>query len=447
MKTSVAVPAVLCALAIGAGHVGADEIFFPYLVRSPTTTSIVSVVNLERATSPGRARTLRYTYIHKSGAAAPDDASPCDKIEFARSTSPNDVQTFDVGSRFAQSNFGVMFNDPSINNNYLGAGQSFSGLIGAEPPGEPAQSRAFLLVDNNDGQSDTGALYGETWILDFAGGSVWSYRAYNALVDEALRADGQLGPDESAASNSFSNQFETEGEVLNGADPAAGMTPVHLLPDDEFVVRFYVTPVADTTDDNGDGRLTRDELGSQRQCDLTTSIRLFIDSDQLGGGVAYDRDENPITGPLVQEVKCVGAIDARDELLTQGVLNQLKQAGSDGGGWSNLQTLSPAQGAINPTAEAVVFRYDFNRSDTLDGLPVVSPGERFGDAVWLRNGTDRNLAYESLVPNPMYDVSEPAGVVNWGGDSMDKVKDKHKNKDEDGDGANGIPSPYGDESS
>ena len=418
-KIATAVAAGLGASIVGMSVSQSDEIFFPYIVRSPTVTSVVSVVNIEPSGASPTAQQLHYVYFHKSGADATSNTASCIELNFRRRTSSNDIQTFDVGTRFAQDNLGVLFNDPSINNNYLGANLSYSGLAGIGAT--PDQSRAFLLVDNNDtvgGSSVQGSLYGEAVLLDFAAGAAWGYRAYNSIVDEALIADGQLSPGSFSGANTFSNQFETEGEVLNGAVPADGQTPVHLLPDDEFVVRFFVTPVADSTDDDSSGVLEIDELGDQRTGNLTTTVRLFIDADSIGNGVAFDRDENPISGPLQVPVTCVAGVDVRNVLLSQGVLNQLKQAGSDGGGWSFFQTLDASTSTSTQTPEAVVFRLDFNRANTFDGTTFVDSGDAFNAAVWLRNGTDRNVAYEALVPVPTYDVVTPATPTPWGADGI-----------------------------
>ena len=422
--------ATAVAAGLGASVVGMsvshsqDEILFPYVVNSATVTTVVSVVNIQIGTSLSSAD-LHYTYWFKSGANATLANSQCQELNVFRSTSPNDIQTFDVGDSFAQDNFGVLFNDPSINNNYQAQNQSFSTLRNVGTP-----VRAFLIVDNKGGgptnvPASQGSLYGEAVILDFGTGAAWGYRAYNALTEEALVADGQA----SGSNNSketFSNQFETEGEVLRG------LTPVHLFPDDEFSVRFFVTPISPSVDSTAAanlGRLVPAELGDQSQGDITATVSLVIPDGS--NGVVFDRDENPISGQINQTVVCVAGIDVNPTLLSAGVLAELKQAGSDGGGWSyfrtvplvdNLATTANEGRDIDSTDEVVAFRLDFNRNNTFNGQTVFDPNSKFNSAVWLRNGTDRFPAYEDLVPVYTYDVPQPAAPTTWG--------------------PAGIPSPY-----
>ena len=215
-KISVAVAASLGASLVGMSASQSDELLFPYLVTSQTVTSVVSVVNRSPLNPQGTSTNrLHYVYLFNNG------GGPCTEFNFRRPTSHNDIQTFDIGDRFAADNLHVLFNDPSFNNNYLAANLDFAPFDNA-----PLPIRSFLVVDNNgttgEGASE-GSLYGEVVVLDFAAGAAWGYRAYNALTDEALAQGQATGFFDTG---NFANEFESAGEVLAGDnDSSARATP------------------------------------------------------------------------------------------------------------------------------------------------------------------------------------------------------------------------------
>lgn len=421
MKFKMKKIAAAVTVGLGASVVGvnaqADEILFPYLAKSATVTTIVSVVTRNLAASPQGfvpSTQLHYRYWHKPAAANMDE---CQELNFRRPTSPNDIQTFDVSDQFAEAGaLGVLFNDPSINNDYLEANATFAGLDLADPDNA---RRSFLIVDNNDlfiDQLGIESMYGEAVIVEFQSGAAWGYAAYNSMADEAIDGglNGLLGFYKQ--SFSFSNQFETTGEVIKGSGlaDARSFNPnsITIFPDDEFVTRLFVTPIADSVDLNANGRLDypSSEIGNQNVGDLTTTVRPFIDSIEFGPAVVVDRDENLISGPTSKQVTCVAGIDLgrRDDLsggdlFSQGVLNSLKASGSDGGGWTNILVDDITVG--DNTDEAVVIKLEYNRGATFNGQNYPNT---FNNAIWLRNGTDRYPAYENLNIVPVFDVPAPA---------------------------------------
>lgn len=425
MKFKMKKIAAAVTVGLGASVVGmnasADEILFPYVAKSSTVTTLVSVVTRNLVDSPFGfvpSAQLHYRYWYKPAAA---NMSGCSELDFRRPTSPNDIQTFDVSDAFGQEGaLGVLFNDPSINNNYLAAKATFAGLNLADPE---SALRSFLIIDNNDLFLDTigvESLYGEAIVIEYQSGAAWGYQAYNSIADEAIDASGQGAAGLYKTSFSFSNQFETTGEVLKGSGLSDSLSfnpnTISFFPDDEFVTRLFVTPIAPSVDTNGNGRLDYPaEIGSQNSGSLATTVTPYVFSADFGPAVAVDRDENLISGPTSKQVTCVGGIDlgTKDDgsigdLFSQGVLNSLEATGSDGGGWTNILV---GGGATDNTDEAVVIKLEYNRAGTIDGKPYPAV---LNNAVWLRNGTDHYPAYEQLQPIPVYDVAAPAGVMTWG---------------------------------
>lgn len=425
MKFKMKKIAAAVTVGLGASVVGvnaqADEILFPYVAKSDTVTTIVSIVTRNLAGAiPGfiPSERLHYRYWYKPAAANMD---ACQELNFRRPTSPNDIQTFDVSDTFAEAGaLGVLFNDPSINNDYLAANATFAGLDLADPD---AALRSFLLVDNNDLVFDVigvESLYGEAAVIEFQSGAAWGYQAYNSMADEAIDAGLQGALGLYKESFSFSNQFETTGEVLKGGglSDSTSFNPntIAIFPDDEFVTKLFVTPIADSVDLNGNGRLDYPaEIGSQNDGDITTTVRPFVFSVDFGPAVAVDRDENLISGPTSKQVTCVAGISlgttdtgSSGDLFSLGVLNALKATGSDGGGWTNILVDNITVG--DNTNEAVVMKLEYNRGSTFNGQNYPNV---FNNAVWLRNGTDRYPAYENLNIVPVFDVAAPAGVWDW----------------------------------
>jgi hypothetical protein len=144
----------------------ADQILFPYLVRSDTVTTILSVIN--GADGPNE---LHYRYYNTDGAAA---GGACQETDYDQNSSPNDIVTFDISGTFGDD-LGVLFesgDDSQINAQYR---KNFALFKNIKP------IRAYALVDNNVEADFSGeSIHGEALILEFVNGASWGYHAYNA---------------------------------------------------------------------------------------------------------------------------------------------------------------------------------------------------------------------------------------------------------------------------
>ena len=229
MKKSLKRLAIAGAVSAAVGVAGipavqADAMMWPYTVVSDTVTTILSVVNhgTTQAASPlGLPDDLHYSHFHKDPADL-SNTGICLEVDVRRPTTPEDIVTFDLGGKFGAATNGVLFNDPT---DYQG--REFALLAGSFP------TRGFSLVDNL--LVDDAELYGEARIYEVTSGAMWGYRAYN-------------GFDSSFTAPLFTNGPEILGEVL--ANTAAGaspeLTPVELLPLNEWITAFFVTPVGNT---------------------------------------------------------------------------------------------------------------------------------------------------------------------------------------------------------
>jgi len=363
-----ALAGAMAAVVGGAGiqPASADALMFPYLAASDTVTTIISVVNHGMSFGfrqqphtplvPG----LHYAFFHKTivGDPAIDQTSTCDEFNYFKPSSPEDLVTFDTTGHFGDAE-GVMFNDPT---NYVNGSSPFT-----EPMSGAKPARAFLLVDNADDWD--GQLYGEAVVMEFAGGAAWGYRAYNS-------DDGNfLNPD-------FSDGRDLQGEVIGFAEQAQ----VQFMPFDQIVTKFFVTPVD----------------GNQDTTNLAVQVQLI---DQTIGNqniVAWDRDENPISGVFPHEVVCVAAKNV-EELMSAAAANNLASKG----GWSYFDTNPTALLGVTPGNGAVVYKLEFSRGTSLDGVPLVGV---FNNAIQLTdngtligtggapNSTGKRLAEGHIIP-------------------------------------------------
>jgi len=336
LQQSVLAGAVAAAVGgVGIQDASADAVMFPYLAASNTVTTIISVVNhgvtaAGARQAPHTPTTLHYTYLFKNivGDQAVDQTSTCKELNYLKPSSPEDLVTFDSSGHFGDTE-GVMFSDGT---DYTTLGPAFTSPLSTEKP-----ARAFLLVDNQ--QVDDAQLYGEAVVMEFAGGAAWGYRAYNST-------DGNnLAP-------IFGDGVDLQGEVL-GVNEFAQF---QFMPFDQVVTKFLVTPVA-----------------AFAQNVLTGNIAINVqlsDTSFVGAPVvAWNRDEEPLSGSAPKDVVCVASKDVQ-ELMVSAVVTQLQSEG----GWSYLNTTSfispPAPGAWLLGNGAVVYKLEFSSGTTLDGVPL-----------------------------------------------------------------------------
>jgi hypothetical protein len=345
------------ALATGAMTMGAtsaiaaDTLLFPYVVNSTTTTTIVSVIDRgDGATnrySPagvvgsGAGFNRNHWRLHfKDGANATSNTATCGEINFFLPSSPNDLQSVDLGGTFGATTRGVLFNDPSSNNNWNVAGVNFNFASTLNNP-----MRGALFVHNADsvvGQT----MQGEAMVLEYANGAAWGY--------QALAVDN--GGANTAAGFDFSALGSTTGQGITFMPPA------------ETFTRLFVTPLNDA----GSSMLAANGASLGNWGGFSARVRLNDAPGGGGAGVAFDRDENLVSGSLPQVVNCVGAVD-----LTAMIQPAHTAAGGvlANGGWSNLIIeANPTTGAgLQTTTTANVVKLDFSIGGQFNGQGVGAP--------------------------------------------------------------------------
>ncbi len=303
----------------------ADAILFPWVVKSQSVSTIISVANTggiggtyEYQSIPFR---LHYQYWYKLSTAN-SNTETCTNHSFNQATSKNDVVSFDAAGNITENN--TLFQDSSPYN----SGQSF-GLVVNGP------RRAFLIVDNNTdafvlfGNTNTdGTLYGEAMLLELSGGAAWGYTAYNA------RSEGVA--DSPAAQVYFNDGNDYEGEVIGPTEK--GM--MIILPPSMFITKFFVTPISMT---------------GQRTGDANTRVQLVIDGD--AGGI-YDNDENPMDFSEKTDVVCTSAMTL-DGLITSGAYEFLKATGKQGFAYIKTDFGTVKQ---NSSAQAVIGKLEYAES-------------------------------------------------------------------------------------
>lgn len=414
-KIATAVAAGLGVSFAGMNAAQADALLFPYFAVSDTVTSIFTTINLagqDGTASAVKPQTLHYRWYYKRGANAENPGASCEEFDVRRVTSPFDVVTFDASGKYGDAQ-GVLAEPKERQQKAVyTTGQSFAMMKGLTP------ARGFLVVDNYDSPNAPfeGSLFGEIMLVDFAGGAVWGYSAYNAapntdLAGTLLRYD-------------FSDRNETAGEVIagdpsmgaNNARPAGSLSaPVttSVLPIASpstagyITTRFFVTPIAHNAVYDQDATVAVTNLTSvgyaanvgQLQPNLTTRLWLSAVYTNTPNDVMYDRDENPVSGQTPVDVTCVGAVDVQ-RLLSAGALREI----GDFGGWTDVQVQAPgalaAVGAADPATnlaratrtlnsnQAAVTKLEYNPTGNFDTAKF---GSAFNNAIWLRYGSRESV--------------------------------------------------------
>jgi hypothetical protein len=358
-KIAAAVAVSLGTSVVGMSAAQADQILFPYLVRSDTVTTILSVINGADTDE------LHYRYYNTGGA---DAGGACQETNYDQGSSQNDIVTFDISGTFGDDR-GVLFesgDDSQINAQYK---KTFALFKNIKP------IRAYALVDNNVEADFSGeSIHGEALILEFVNGASWGYHAYNAA--EIYSTDGIENAFE------FTDRVETAGEVLvpAGADNFQRYwVPIAILPLAETTTRLFVTPISAVAP------------SFQR---IPSSATIQLVADDPGNperNVIYDRDENPFSGTLSKSITCVGAVDVDDMIST--AVKQFLGAG----GWSNVAVTA---------GQAVVIKLEFNEEAAeIDGTDVTG---WINNAVWLRKGIRESMARTATpgIASPMLPVYE-----------------------------------------
>jgi len=407
-KIATAVAAGLGVSFAGMNAAQADALLFPYFAVSDTVTTLFTTINLadqDGTASNVRPQTLHYRWYYKRGANAENLGAACEEFDVRRNTSPFDVVTFDASGKYGDAQGVIAEPKERQQKAVYPAGQSFAMMKGLTP------ARGWLVVDNYDSPNAPfeGSLFGEVMVVDFAGGAVWGYSAYNAAPNTDL--NGVL------LRYDFSDRNENAGEVIAG-DPFTGA--VNARPNGSVSVpvttailpiasastagtvttRFFVTPIAHNAVFHRDvavpGFLSSVGYApnvGQLQPNLSTTISLSAVYTNTPNDVMYDRDENPVSGQSPKTVVCIGAVNVQD-LLSAGALREV----GDFGGWSDVVVQSP--GALATFAaipggttvaatrttnvnQAIVQKLEYNISGQFNDATF--PGA-FNSALWLRAG-------------------------------------------------------------
>ncbi len=357
---------VALGVSLGLGAMGAqaaDVLFFPYVVSSSTVTTIVDVIDnggaaIQRYNSAGVAGTgagfnrLHWRLNYKDGANATSNSARCSEVDYYLPSSPQDLQSVDLSAHFGSTTKGVLFNDPSINNNWNG---TIGSLTYALASNVTAPMRGVLFVHNEDIATATNAsLSGDAMIFEFANGAAWGYRAI-------------MHENNTNAANA--SDFDLDGSATTNGSQVA------FMPSAEVTTRLFVTPLDDVNAGNT-GDLNNTGAGTTPVTMLAASGASISGWDrftaavslQTGAGVAYDRDENLVSGSVGVQVTCVGAADVHADMMTSGASTQL----ADGGyGQLNIAQPSAASGiATTPNAVVTYLSFSAAGATTFNGENV-----------------------------------------------------------------------------
>lgn len=346
-----------CAMAVGAATAqAADVVLFPYVVSGGAVTTIVSVINLEGSifaaggfggyyNTNGSAfgtydNTFKYLHWRYHVKTANTAAAPCLENNGYFPTSPLDLVSYDVsGDRGVVVNgnpTGVMFSDPSVNNNWQ-AVAAVNQWNAVTLSGE----RAVLFVHNAANAVTPGLLRGEAIVVEFDTGAAWGYTALQ---------NGTLGV---SVDDDFN--FSPTAPVVN-AQVGPANDAVTLMPMQEITTRFFVTPVNDPAAVVPQPSIL---LADGLDTPWFGSLRTRVDLSAITGSIrVLNRDEGGVSGGVApQDVVCVFPVDANQLIFAQNVLNYTNPQG----GWVNLATSAPTTAAAGtfPTPNAIVIKLEF----------------------------------------------------------------------------------------
>lgn len=376
---------------LGAGLALADDtVLFPYVSNGPTFTTLVSVINTtsrlfdtayNRGTGTGYNR-LHWIYAYKGGAAATDNLAPCSEIDYPLPTSKNDIQTVDLGAHFGATTLGVLFSDPSSNNNWKKAGDDGLTYAMASIPTKPNRGR--LLVANADSDSAAQTIWGEAVSIEYGAGAAWGYEG---LVNNG--GDTRT-PTTDGTQNDSPYDFSAAVHSARLSDVVSGGygSPMAFMPPREVETRIYVTPLnLNSADIYFDGPSNGSMLkagGVSLAGHYITKVSMLAGPSSLG--VAYTRDEVLISGATPLPVRCVGVVRVRDMIDSYSDdVHPLRN-----GGWGRVRishyNSDPVTRASNTYAEfmkdtqrAMAYKLEYNLGGNMNGEAITGT---------FNNGTD-----------------------------------------------------------
>jgi len=405
-----ALVAVTVLLSFGAAvkDAKADVIMFPWIVKSPTISTLVSVINTAEQVGGNQAlgnAVLHYQYWGKDGSTGQTDS--CSEVDFDRPTSKDDIVMFDAAGNMngGKALFEPIANQPT-NVNY--ANQNFSYIA-------TVSARAFLLVDNNIPQVFTdnildvasnadGTLYGEALVIDLGSGSAWGYIAYNP--SGGVRSD-------SGAPVSFADGNDVLGEVIGNVDQShcavfsstgsctttkyghKEVTATVLMPVSQVTTKFFTTPVNAVTYVDSKGV---QHLGNQRDGGINNRIQLLTDPYPLGpssknsnmtpglGGI-FDADENVISFVNRKNIVCTSADLLVNIFGSAGTGAYTAWVNTGAEGWAYVKIFNGTIGAPAVTPDSgsgmIVGKLEYTTGTSTIAGATVSGG--INNLQWLRN--------------------------------------------------------------
>jgi hypothetical protein len=381
MKTKVVIAvmagmALLLSLGTWVKDASADEIMFPWVVRSADVTTVISVVNTaetdaEASGLPFHNNRIHIEYWHKL-TTANDQEEKCTEYNFEVTSSKDDMVTWDVAGHF---NGGLpMFNDTS---NEVIAVPDMT-LAVADP------RRAFLLVDNNteslvDSKTNVdGTMYGEATIVEHKTGAAWGYIAYNPF---GIQED----PVMDAAD--FSNNVGQQGEVIGNYET----TQTTLLNPNDATTKLFVTPIAapiaPMAQRRGDINV-RVQLCRFPERNTGTGIPDPYSGDCTGGGI-WNNEEGGFSFTEKKNIVCTTADELVDFFGGAGTSAYTQWIASGKAGWAYLVThggnIDNRDGTetFEESDEAVIGKLEFGTNLNWDG----NISDTINTFVWLRDNT------------------------------------------------------------
>lgn len=356
-------------VAVGIGGAAAanaaDVAMFPYIVSSPSVTTILTIIDRGRSSTgrynnDGRPSSsggfLHWRMNYKQGDTV-DNAAPCNKFkDVYMPTNPGGIISVDVSGRFTNNvPNGVLFDDdtgydePLIEDTTLPTRGVFfannsDDHVDVPPAGTNDYTRNYEPDERAIENTYSGTVQGEAMIFEYAGGAAWGYSA--ELKDS--------GNNDDRTDFSFTNLASTG--VTGKPWPLVAFMPL-----DEVTTKLAIIPV----DDRGEGMLDRGGIGALRSPSVTVGLRtgnpLGNDGDNVG--VAFNRDGDAIPGAVDVVVNCVGAVTV-DDLMTSAAQQDLID-----GGYGLLSITSEYTNQYRDRAgHAIVYKVEYKDSMSNPGF-------------------------------------------------------------------------------
>lgn len=377
-----------CAMAIGATAAqAADTLLFPYVVSGGAVTTVVSVINTQGAASVGTdvgeyytssggawgtySGTNKYLHWRYHIKTANTPGADCIENNGYFPTSPLDIVSYDVsGQRGIVVNdvpTGVMFSDPSSNNNWkaVPAVNQWSAIT-------LSGQRAVLFVHNAGSSGENFLLRGEAIIVEFDTGAAWGYSAVR---------QGTVGS---------SSDFDFDYSFVGPINAESGT--VSLMPMQEITTRFFITPVNDPAVPDDPATPGTDESLASTLSILTANgldttwfgkLTTRIDLVPISGSIrVINRDEGGISGGVTpQDVTCVFPVDASQLITASNILNYTKPQG----GWVQVGSSRPS-GATWPTENAIAIKLEFRSAGSGGDFDMPESVGAFNNAYVMNPG-------------------------------------------------------------